>query len=283
MLLRKRVKSRLLSYERIAVWGAGGLGKTAYKYWLPQYKVKFFVDSNEILAKKFIKNCPILSPESVDFLDIDLVIICTSAQISALSHLEALQYKGEVIYIYELFLPSGDFKSTHIESLLIDIAATKNTSWIKFLILKPQIIINITYRLANWARESKWSFILYLLIAPIHYFFCLVLSIQLPLKTIIGPGLIFAHYGTIVFTERAKIGAFFTIYHGCTVGTNDSGIGPIIGDFVTQYAGSHILGRCNIGGMSRVGANAVVLDLECPNKTSLVGVPARVILYKRID
>ena len=108
-----------------------------------------------------------------------------------------------------------------------------------------------------------------------------MLSIQLPLKTIIGPGLIFAHFGTIVFTERAKIGAFFTIYHGCTVGTNDSGEGPIIGDFVAQYAGSHILGRCNIGSMSRIGANAVVLDLECPVKTSLVGVPARAILYKK--
>lgn len=134
MLLSKKAKSQLLPYEKIAIWGAGGLGKNAYKYWLPQNKVKFFIDSNEALANKFINSCCILSPKSVDFSGIDLVIICTSAQISARYHLEVLQYKGAVIYIYELFLPAEKHKLTHIESLLIDIAATKNTSWIQFFL-----------------------------------------------------------------------------------------------------------------------------------------------------
>ena len=34
-----------------------------------------------------------------------------------------------------------------------------------------------------------------------------------------GPGLVFAHPGTIVLTGRASVGAFFTIYHCCAVGT----------------------------------------------------------------
>ena len=105
----------------------------------------------------------------------------------------------------------------------------------------------------------------------------ILFSIQLPLGTAIGPGLAFAHFGTIVFTRKARIGNFFTIYHGCTIGTNDTGEGPEIGDFVCQYSGSHILGRCKIGNQSRIAANAVVLDFECGPNCTVAGIPARVV------
>ena len=51
----------------------------------------------------------------------------------------------------------------------------------------------------------------------------------------------------------------------------------MIGDFVTQFAGSHILGKCRIGNNVRVGANAVVLGLTVPDGASAVGVPAKVV------
>lgn len=279
MSLRSRINQRLASYDRLALWGAGGLGRTALRYWLPSSKFVAVVDARATSSRR-LENKNVCLPKAVDFSTIDAVVICTSAQLSARRDLQALGYTGPVFFIYELFLPRSDESLTQLESLVIDIAVTKNNRWPLFLLLKPQILVNMTFRIGNWAHESKWRLPIYWIFFLLHHFVCVLFSIQLPLKTSIGPGLIFAHYGTIVFTQRAHIGAFFTIYHGCTVGTNDSGEGPIIGDFVSQYAGSHVLGHCKIGDRSRIGANAVVLNLECPAESTLVGVPAQIITVK---
>jgi serine O-acetyltransferase len=232
------------------------------------------IDANAKAASS-LGGQPVRRPDTADFSGIDAVIVCTSAYISAGKDLVACGYTGPIFYIYELFIPEANTQLTELEALAIDIAVTKNSSWPLFLLLKPQILVNVTFRLGNWLSGRALLFPFYLLAFLLHQLVCLLFSIQLPLKTPIGPGLLFAHYGTIVFTKRARIGSFFTIYHGCTVGTNDSGQGPTIGNFVYQYAGSHVLGRCVIGDRSRVGANAVVLDMDCPAESTLVGVPAR--------
>ncbi len=275
MSIRSRINQRLAQYGRVAIWGAGGVGRTAMRYWIPGRKVKLVIDSNAV-PNDFLGEHVVTHPKFADFSGIDAVVICTSAHISARRDLTACGYTGPVFYVYELFLPETDVQLTELEALAVDIAITKNNSWPLFLLLKPQILVNVTFRLGNWAGKSLLRLPLYLLFFILHQLACLLFSIQLPLKTPIGPGLLFAHYGTIVFTERARIGSFFTIYHGCTVGTNDSGQGPVIGDFVYQYAGSHILGRCLIGDRSRVGANSVALDIDCPAESTLIGVPARI-------
>lgn len=279
MSLRSRINQRLTNYDRLAIWGAGGLGQTAIRYWLPSRKVRVVVDSRATPGR-CLDGWEVYPPQALDCSSIDAVVICTSAQLSARRDLLALGYTGPAFYIYELFLPSSGMPLTPLESLAVDIAVSKNNSWPLFLLLKPQILVNMTFRVTNWASEHWWRRPVYWMLYILHHFVCLLLSIQLPIKTSIGPGLIFAHYGTIVFTQRARIGSFFTIYHGCTVGTNDSGEGPIIGDYVSQYAGSHVLGHCKIGDKSRIGANAVVLNIECPPEATLVGVPAQIVTPK---
>lgn len=279
MSLRARINLRLATYNRLAVWGAGGLGQTALRYWLPKDKVKALIDVRAASGQR-LENLLVEPPDQIDFTNIDAVIICTSAQLSARQDLSARGYSGPVFYIYEIFLPQSGQQLSPLESLSIDVAVTKNDAWPLFLLLKPQILVNITFRIANWAQQRVWRWPIYSIFFVLHYLMCLLFSIQLPLRTQIGPGLAFAHYGTIVFTQRARIGSFFTIYHGCTVGTNDSGEGPVIGDFVSQYAGSHILGHCKIGDRSRIGANAVVLNMACPPESTLVGIPARIIVNK---
>lgn len=274
MAIRRRVRARLGAHLRLAIWGAGGLGRNALRYWLPVEKVRFAVDANAALAGQRIGGVEVVSPEAADFSAIDAVVICTSANLKALAALRARGYAGPAYYVYELFLPEGGAELSELQKLAIDIAVTKNDPWLRFLFLKPQVMVNVTFRLGNWAARRPLLLPLYLLLFILHQFYCLITSIQLPLGTPIGPGLLFAHYGTIVFTRRARIGAFFTVYHGCTVGTNDSGEGPEIGDFVYQYAGSHVLGRCRIGDRCRIGANAVALDLTAPPNSTLVGIPA---------
>ena len=276
MSIPKRIQQRLSSYRRLAVWGAGGLGRIAMRYWLPGEKVVLAVDSNPAVGQT-LGNCTVCRPDEADFTGIDAVVICSGAHLAVLRDLRARGFSGPAVYIYELFLPADGSGLSELQALAVDIAVTKNDPWPLFLLLKPQILVNITFRLGNWASQGGWRLPLYWLFFLLHHGVCLLLSIQLPLGTPIGPGLLFAHYGTIVFTKRARIGAFFTIYHGCTVGTNDSGQGPVIGNYVSQYAGSHVLGRCRIGDRSRIGANAVALNLECAAESTVVGIPARIV------
>lgn len=274
-----QVRARLAAYPRLAIWGVGGLGRNAYRYWLPVERIVLAIDAN---AKpgQMLGPLAVCRPEFGNLDGVDAVIICTSAYLGARSALRNLGFVGPTFYIYELFLPENGDRLNELRALAVDIAVTKNDIWPIFLLKKPQILVNITFRIGNWARVGGWKLPLYWQFYVLHHFVCLLLSIQLPLGTPIGPGLLFAHFGTIVFTKRAKIGSFFTIYHGCTVGTNDSGEGPIIGDFVYQYAGSHILGRCRIGDYSRVGANAVALNVECAPASTVVGMPARAIAHR---
>ena len=277
MSIARRIRHRLAQYSSVAVWGAGGLGRTAMRYWLPHDKVKFVVDANPAQSAARLAGLPIQRPSQIDLTGIDVVVICTSAYMKVYPMLKALGYDGPILYIYDLFLPEGNASLSELEALAIDVAVSKNDDWPVFIMMKPQIMVNITFRIGNWAAQGGWRWPIYYLFFFLHSIVCLLTSIQLPLGTKIGPGLLFAHYGTIVFTRRAKIGAFFTIYHGCTVGTNDTGEGPWIGDYVYQYAGAHVLGRCRIGSRSRVGANSVALDMECEPGSTVVGIPARVI------
>jgi len=279
MTLRNRIADNLVKYRRIVIWGAGGLGLTSYNRWLPKAQLAGIFDSNSAKHGTLIGNFTVQPPSAVFLEDIDAVIITTSAQDEVRSALNKMNYQGDVWFVYELFLSDSDKKISEITKLRVDIEVIRDRPWIPFIFAKPQILVNVTFRIGNWVAELPTPFgrLLYFAILPLHTLMTILFSIQLPLGTTVGPGFAFAHFGTIVFTRKARIGSFFTIYHGCTVGTNDTGEGPEIGDFVYQYSGSHILGRCKIGNKSRIAANAVVLDLECNPNCTVGGMPARVI------
>ena len=167
-----------------------------------------------------------------------------------------------------------------LSNLYIDLVATKNCNLIKLLLIKPQVLVNISYRLARYFKKYKLLIIFYWFIAFLHYLVCMILSIQLPLSVQIGPGLIFAHPGTIVFTRNAKLGSFVTIYHCCTIGTTLRGNSPEIRDFVTIYTGSQILGSTILDSHSRVGAMSLLLDFKGEKSSTIAGIPAK--NYKQI-
>jgi serine O-acetyltransferase len=277
MSIRKTVTRRLEPYHRVVVWGAGGMARNALKRWLPVKKVAAAVDSNPDKAGKFIDGVQVQSPDAIHGLEADCIVICTHAHAQVRAELKKANVSTPLFYIYELFLPAGGWAAmSPLQRLSVDVVATKNTAWPIFLLQKPQILVNCSFRSVQAARSFWLAYPLYPFLYVLHYLCCIVFSVQLPHDAQIGPGLIFAHYGTIVFTTRARIGAFFTIYHGCTIGTDVTGAGPVIDDYVTQFAGSHILGPCKLGKNVRVGANAVVLGLEAPEGSSVVGIPARV-------
>ena len=76
--------------------------------------------------------------------------------------------------------------------------------------------------------------------------------------------------GTVL--GQAKYGNFFCVYQGCSVGSDEDGVFPDIGDHVVLYAGSSVIGRSRVGNNVVIGATALVLNEHIPdNKVVLVG------------
>lgn len=276
MSIRNRVRQRLSGQAAIAVWGAGGMGRAALARWLPRERIAHLVDSNARKQGSKLEDLEICAPETLVGQAPDCVVVCVSAYLEVFEWLDETGFKGEAYFLYDLFLPDNR-KLSPLAALGVDLAVSRSTNWLAFFITKPQILVNVTYRLAAALRPTRHVLPIYWLVAWWHYTVCWVTSIQLPLSTEVGPGLLLAHPGTAVFTARARIGAFFTIYHCCTVGTTDSGDAPVIGDFVTVYTGSHVLGGCEIGSHTRVGAMSLLLDFKCDPASVVVGAPARTV------
>ena len=272
--MKNKIKNSLACYKRIVIWGAGGLAKTAIKKWLPLNKVIYCVDKNTSINSKNINGIEILPIKNLKNDPPDFIVVCTSAYVDVYKELKKMNVKCPYKYIYELF-STGYNNSNELSNLYIDILATKNCNFLKLVLTKPQILVNISFRLSKFFKKSKIFYPFYFIMYFFHYLFCLLTSIQLPLEVEAGPGLIFAHPGTIVFTGRAKLGSFVTIYHCCTIGTTLKGGSPIISDFVTIYAGSHVLGDSYIGKHSKVGALSLVLDYKSKDYSTIVGIPAK--------
>jgi serine O-acetyltransferase len=96
-------------------------------------------------------------------------------------------------------------------------------------------------------------------------------------STDIGKGFNIQHGFGIVIGPRYKIGDYFTIHQGVTLGQKNL-FSPnekiTIGDHVTIFAGATILGNLQIGHNASIGANSVLLtDVE--ENSIYVGSPAR--------
>ena len=104
-------------------------------------------------------------------------------------------------------------------------------------------------------------------------------GIHLGLTCSIGSNIKFPHPDGIIIGEGVKIGDNCTVYHQVTFGKKYGNLDvikdyPIIGNNVTIFAGSKIIGDIKIGDNSIIGANSVVLTDVEPNSL-YVGIPAR--------
>ncbi|HWH94554.1 MAG TPA: serine acetyltransferase [Baekduia sp.] len=88
-----------------------------------------------------------------------------------------------------------------------------------------------------------------------------------------GPGLKLPHWGTIVVSPAARVGANCTIHPGVSLGIHGGGA-PRVGDDVYFGPGAKAFGPVTIGDGVRVGANAVVKD-PVPAGATVVGITER--------
>ncbi len=91
----------------------------------------------------------------------------------------------------------------------------------------------------------------------------------------IGPGLMMMHgFATIVTAQR--IGADCQVAQQVTIGYDDRGGAPVLGDRVRVGAGATVIGPIEVGDDAVIGAGAVVVRDVPPGKV-VGGVPARVL------
>lgn len=105
-------------------------------------------------------------------------------------------------------------------------------------------------------------------------------GIEIHPGAVIGRRFFIDHGMGVVIGETAIIGDDCTIYHGVTLGGTSWQKGkrhPTLKDDVVIGAGAKVLGPIEIGSGSRVGSNAVIVK-SVPEKTTVVGVPGRVVV-----
>jgi serine O-acetyltransferase len=105
------------------------------------------------------------------------------------------------------------------------------------------------------------------------------LGFSIPINRI-GPGLAIVHYGTIVVSPDAHIGANCRIQEGVNIAaTSGSDKGPTIGDNVFIGTGAKLIGDIKIADNVVIAANAVVVkDILEPGIT-VGGIPAKKISH----
>ena len=141
--------------------------------------------------------------------------------------------------------------------------------------LKPFWLV-VLYRLAHWLDAKRVPFLPSLLAVVSRVLY----SADIAPSCSIGSGLAIAHTVGIVIGHEVIIGRNFHLFHNVTIGSTDKQIEgrsmPLIGDNVSAFAGSMIIGPVRIGDNVRIGAGAVVVK-DLPNNVVVVGNPARVV------
>jgi serine O-acetyltransferase len=105
---------------------------------------------------------------------------------------------------------------------------------------------------------------------------------------VFGPGLSIVHYGSIIVTPHAQIGANCRIHCGVNIGGQAKlttieearSLAPTIGNNCYIGPGAKIFGPIKIGDNCAIGANAVVNKSFPANGRTIAGIPAEVISTK---
>lgn len=134
-------------------------------------------------------------------------------------------------------------------------------------------------------KSSRLSFVVHTLffsdskfLRPFRFFIRMLLHLEIPAR-FFKQGLLLIHPYNIIIHPDTIIGMDVTIYHNVTTAKIWSGKkkgSPVIGDNVTIYPHSIILGSVNIGNNCVIGAGSVVTK-SVPSGSVVAGNPARII------
>jgi serine O-acetyltransferase len=104
-----------------------------------------------------------------------------------------------------------------------------------------------------------------------HRFWSVITAADIPINCTLGGGLMLPHPTGVVINPGAIIGPNCMIFQQVTI------TGMVkIGGHVDIGAGAKILSNVTLGNHVQVGANAVVKNLDAPDESIVVGIPAKI-------
>lgn len=131
------------------------------------------------------------------------------------------------------------------------------------------------YRLARYSYLHGWN----ALAVALKLINFLVFKSIIPPEADIGERVVIMHQGVgLVIHPNCTVGDDVCLYHNVTLGTGvprESSERLIVGDKVTIYASSVIIGPRRIGANSVIGAGSIVTH-DIPENSVVYGNPARV-------
>lgn len=75
--------------------------------------------------------------------------------------------------------------------------------------------------------------------------------------------------GTVL--GRAEYGDYLVVYQNCSVGADEAGVYPRLGEGCILYSRSSVLGECRLGDNVVLAANSFLLNTDVPADTVVVG------------
>jgi len=146
------------------------------------------------------------------------------------------------------------------------------------VILYPQHRAVALYRFSRWCAKRRLKGL-----GRIVWNVNLTLNgIEISPDAELGQDLVIQHTLGTVVGKGVKAGRNLTLYQNVTIGAkgdpkNRSNY-PVIGDNVTLFPGSVVVGPIRIGNDVQVGANSVVIH-DVPDGAVVAGAPARVVKH----
>ncbi|MDQ1530668.1 MAG: putative colanic acid biosynthesis acetyltransferase WcaB [Microbacteriaceae bacterium] len=148
---------------------------------------------------------------------------------------------------------------------------------------RPHIQLGLVlFRLAQAGRAGRSRGagvrVLSILLAVLYRGYAqVVLAADIPISTVVGPGLRVHHGFGIALHNRAVLGSSVVLHQGVTIGSRvPGGPAPEVGDGVYVGVNALILGGVRVGRNARIGAAAVVLE-DVPEEGVVVGNPGRLL------
>ncbi len=275
--IRKLLKDRLKGYDKIVVWGSGSMARGALKI-LPN-NVLFAVDP--MADGHMIGGKPVKSINSLKNLgDSVFVVIATFAHKEAAVWLEGNTDIVNFGFFHDLIVDFSN-PNSEVAKLRGDLAVAFTDNWFETFIRRPQLFVNITFRLCA-ALKNNGSRLAQFTLYPmrlLHAFNCAFFGIDIPISVQAGTGLQFIHFGGIVLHEDVILGTLCKIYQSTTLGADKTGKAPSLGNNVIIWSNAVVIGGCRLGDNCQVGANSVCLGNMDADNAVLVGAPARIMRF----
>jgi len=167
-------------------------------------------------------------------------------------------------------------KADYRSYLEADLRAAKLDRWRWSMFLShPTVHFTRVLRRVEYLDAGNASPLAQAVALPVRVYFRLLsiyLGFTIPPHTC-GPGLRINHWGTIVISPAARLGARAHLNVCINVGLKD-GRAPTIGNDCYIGPGAMLFGGIELGDRVRIGANSVV-NKDFPDGVTIAGVPAR--------